>query len=87
MNLYIEQLKTAVSGRFVIEAEYSGEGLAIFCHDLEGNLITSRVFKAHQLQNAQLVRLVMMDLQRTLLYSQAHPTITPLPESLHPTAE
>lgn len=87
MNSYIEQLKTAVSGRFLIEAEHSGQCLAVFCRDLEGNLVTSRVFTAQQLRNTQLVRLVMMDLQRTLLHSQARPAITPLPEALQPSAE
>ncbi|WP_070884588.1 hypothetical protein M1D96_02400 [Pseudomonas sp. D1-3] len=86
MNFYLEQLTEAVAGRFVIHAKRDTQGLSIFCRDLEGNLVTSRVFTAQQLRNAQLVRLVMMDLKRSLLGSQPQLALTPLPESLHPSA-
>lgn len=86
MNLYVEQLNAALTGRYVIQTERTDDGFSIFCRDLEGNLITTRVFTAQQLRNTSLVRLAMSDLKNTLLASSAQPEITPLPETLHPSA-
>lgn len=86
MNTYIDQLAAAVADRFVIETEAKVDSMSIFCRDLEGNLVTSRVFTMKQLRNASLVSLVMDDLKNRLISSNTQPAITPLPESLHPNA-
>lgn len=86
MNTYVEQLAAAVAERFIIQTEQSAAGLSIFCRDPQGNLVTSRILTAKQLRNASLVSLVMTDLKNTLLAAPNQPAITPLPESLHPSA-
>ena len=86
MDTYIEQFALTVADRFVIQTESSPDGMSVFCRDLNGNLITSRVLTAKQLKNAALVNLVLADLKNALLTPKDQPAITPLPESLHPSA-
>ncbi|KAB0547864.1 hypothetical protein F7R01_10185 [Pseudomonas argentinensis] len=86
MNTYLAQLAVEVAERYVIQTERHAEGLSISCRDLKGNLVASRILTAKQLRNASLVSLVMADLKSVLLAPQPLPPITPLPESLHPSA-
>lgn len=86
MNTYLAQLAAAVAERYVIQTEDHGDGLSISCRDLKGNLVASRILTGRQLRNASLLRLVMADLRSVLLTSLPLPPITPLPESLHPSA-
>jgi len=86
MNTYVAQFAATMADRFAIQTESSAEGMTVLCRDLAGNLVTSRTFTLKQLRNGPLVSLVLTDLRNMLLASKHHPAITPLPESLHPSA-
>ena len=61
MNTYIEQFAFTVADRFDIQTKSSPESMSVFCLDLNGNLIASRVLTAKQLKNTALVNLVLSD--------------------------
>lgn len=82
MTPYFQQFAASFSGRYVIQTERTATGMTVFCSDLAGNLITSRMFTTRQLSNTPLVSMVMADLKITL----DKLPLTPLPESLHPSA-
>lgn len=84
MTPYFQQFAVSVSGRYVIQTECSDSGMTLLCSDLAGNLIATRIFTTKQLSNAPLVSLVMADLRITL--DKLELPLTPLPESLHPSA-
>ncbi|WP_070887503.1 hypothetical protein [Pseudomonas argentinensis] len=84
MTPYFQQFAASVSGRYVVQTECTATGMTLLCSDLAGNLIASRMFTTKQLRNAPLVSLVMSDLRATL--DKLELPLTPLPESLHPSA-
>lgn len=86
MNSYIEQFAHSIAERYTVLTDSHQGMVKLQCFDKAGQLIGTRVFNEKHLKNSALVCVVLADLKLELYKHGDHPPLTPLPETLHPSA-
>lgn len=66
MNLLLKSMTHTFQGICDVKTERQPDRLTIACKDLSGNVVAVRVFSERQLRNRELVREVMLDLERSM---------------------